>query len=495
MNRSSLGTGLFGLLLLLGISPFVAAAELAGNEALTILSGRPAEAEAAILRLREAGPAGLEVLFQHKKAIQDEIRRLAQTNMPPPHDPNVLVRLDNAIDRVGGAKYCTASRLYWYTDFEQAKAVAEHCGKPILTLRMLGNLTDEFSCANSRFFRTTLYSNEEIAKTLRERFVLHWKSVRPVPKVTIDFGDGRKLERTITGNSIHYVLMPDGQVVDAIPGLYGPKAFLKQLTRGEALVRLLADASAERRTTMLADYHAQQAAEATKAWEADWNKAMAAMGTTSGRDTAARETAEEMRRKLEAMLRATEDVNQADSTARPAQQQQARVQPPVPPRAEAATRIAVPKAKVEAPLVRAVNLAVVAPEDVQEEKIWNVIASFHSNEARLDNASREVIRAQAPPAAAAGRRALTKRVIEDPMLRLFAAFESSIALDTVKNEYQFHRKIHQWLSTAEYRPDVEALNERVYAELFLTPSSDPWLGLAPADVYTALPNGGVVSGK
>jgi hypothetical protein len=138
---------------------------------------------------------------------------------------------------------------------------------------------------------------------------------------------------------------------------------------------------------------------------------------------------------------------------------------------------------------------VVAPEDVQEEKIWNVIASFHSNEARLDNASREVIRAQAPPAAAAGRRALTKRVIEDPMLRLFAAFESSIALDTVKNEYQFHRKIHQWLSTAEYRPDVEALNERVYAELFLTPSSDPWLGLAPADVYTALPNGGVVSGK
>ena len=27
-----------------------------------------------------------------------------------------------------------------------------------------------------------------------------------MPTVTIDFGDGRKLERTLTGNSIHYIL-------------------------------------------------------------------------------------------------------------------------------------------------------------------------------------------------------------------------------------------------------------------------------------------------
>jgi hypothetical protein len=33
---------------------------------------------------------------------------------------------------------------------------------------------------------------------------------------------------------------------------------------------------------------------------------------------------------------------------------------------------------------------------------------------------------------------------------------------------------------------VEPLNERVYAELFLTPSSDPWLGLKPDDVFTGL---------
>ena len=33
--------------------------------------------------------------------------------------------------------------------------------------------------------------------------------------------------------------------------------------------------------------------------------------------------------------------------------------------------------------------------------------------------------------------------------------------------------------------------DRVYAELFLTPSSDPWLGLVPSDTYTALRDGGL----
>ena len=42
------------------------------------------------------------------------------------------------------------------------------------------------------------------------------------------------------------------------------------------------------------------------------------------------------------------------------------------------------------------------------------------------------------------------------------------------------------------RSDVAKLNEKIYAELFVTPRSDPWLGLVQPDVYTALENGGVV---
>src|SRR4029077_6429995 len=116
-----------------------------------------------------------------------------------------------------------ASHLYWYTDLEAAKSAARASHKPILALRMLGNLTEELSCANSRFFRTVLYPNEKVSADLREGFILYWSSERPAPKITIDFGDGRKIERTVTGNSIHYVLDENGNPIDAIPGLYSPE--------------------------------------------------------------------------------------------------------------------------------------------------------------------------------------------------------------------------------------------------------------------------------
>src|SRR6266571_6534884 len=118
---------------------------------------------------------------------------------------------------------------------EQAKAAAQASGKPILSLRLLGQLDEEYSCANSRFFRTTLYANTEVSSYLRDHFILHWQSVRPIPRITVDFGDGRKIERTITGNSIHYVLDAKGRVVDGLPGLYGPKAFLAGLKKAEPL--------------------------------------------------------------------------------------------------------------------------------------------------------------------------------------------------------------------------------------------------------------------
>ncbi len=106
----------------------------------------------------------------------------------------------------GNATAMLACQLYWYTNLEQAKAAAKVSGKPILSLRLLGKLDQDLSCANSRFFRVALYPNAAISKELRDKYILHWQSVRPAPKITIDFGDGRKLERTITGNSIHYIL-------------------------------------------------------------------------------------------------------------------------------------------------------------------------------------------------------------------------------------------------------------------------------------------------
>src|SRR5215510_1038671 len=151
------------------------------------------------------------------------------------------------IDALAHQKYATVSRLYWYVDLASAKAAARAEGRPILQLRMLGRLDEDLSCANSRLFRATLYANQEVSAFLRDRFVLYWSSERPVPRVTIDYGDGRTLERTTTGNSAHYVLDEDGRVLDVLPGLYTPAAFRHELEGSLALAEHLRGKSASER--------------------------------------------------------------------------------------------------------------------------------------------------------------------------------------------------------------------------------------------------------
>jgi hypothetical protein len=377
-----------------------------------------------------------------------------------------ISRVEALMDQVGKQKYCSRSRLFWHTDLEAAKAAAQASGKPILSLRMLGNLDEEFSCANSRFFRTTLYANAEISAALRSGYVLHWKSVRPVPKVTIDFGDGRKLERTLTGNSIHYILTPAGEVVDALPGLYGPKAFLQKITDGGELAKKLANLPAEERNATLAKYHRTRFEEIGSEFASDLSRVQQA-----GREDAAAAPQAQQRAGAEPSQQAAPTANLAIT----------------------ANRIARPKARVESRLVAAALPAAPSPEEFQDEAMWQAIAALHAEESQLDQASRDLIRSENPTAAVAGRLAITKRLVEDPLVRLVRSLQESIALDTVRNEYQLHRRIHGWLADAAYRPEVETLNSRVYEEVFLTPDRDPWLGLAPADAYTALPNGGVVT--
>jgi hypothetical protein len=368
---------------------------------------------AAIARLRERGRPALEELLAVRDALIQ--RRDAAADQPESWQNlnEQLTLLEAAIDGVGAQRYCSASRLFWHTDLAAAQAEAQNTGKPILSLRMLGLLTDEFSCANSRFFRTTLYANEEISKSLREKFVLHWQSVRPVPRITVDFGDGRKIERTITGNSAHYVLTPEGRPIDALPGLYGPAAFLGWLKRAAHVSAMLAETADHEADAVLQAYHSRRLRQIAECWRAD-----------------------------------------------------------------------VAKAGLDASLT---------PDALDDDDAWRQIAALHGEQATLDAASVQLIRAQNPNAAQAMRRAVTKALVEDPLLRLVNNLQSSISLDSVKNEYQLHRRIHAaFLEQPELAWSVDPLNEWVYAELFLTPSADPWMGLAPGDTYTALPDGGIV---
>jgi hypothetical protein len=381
-------------------------------------------ADRAIATLRARGPEALDRLI----AALGRIRSRQAARTEPLSDEALaaenknIQKLESVIDRVAGQRYAHVSRLYWYTDLGAAKAAARASGKPIISLRMLGKLTDEFSCANSRFFRTTLYANQQIARRLGEDFVMHWQSVRPVPRVTIDFGDGRKLERTITGNSAHYALAADGTPVDVLPGLYGPQQFLAWLDEVEALYGRLARFSPQDRTANLRRYHAARAREIARRW-ADDLKAIAP--ETSLGDWA--------------------DTNQ---------------------------------------LTRATT-----------DEHWKKIALLPSHRVALDASTQSIIRRENPDAVRAGNVAVTKRATEFPVLRLVVNLQTSIAEDQVRNEYTLHRQAHEWFAAGSAPPGVDELNNRVYAELFLTPASDPWLGLAPADTYTALDRGGVAVGR
>jgi len=75
-----------------------------------------------------------------------------------------------------------------------------------------------------------LLSDESTSEWLRDNFVLSWEEVRPTAKVSIDFGNGHTLERTLVGNTCFVVMLPDRTIVDALPGVYTPSDFKEQAT-------------------------------------------------------------------------------------------------------------------------------------------------------------------------------------------------------------------------------------------------------------------------
>ena len=369
--------------------------------------------------LRSRGSAGLDALVARHGSLLDE-EQVGEKAEDQLGDKELRERLFTAMDQIAGQRDCRASRLYWYTDLEKAKTAARATDKPILSLRMMGKLTDEYSCANSRFFRTTLYANSEVSKMLRERFVLHWESVRPVPKVTIDFGDGRKLERTLTGNSIHYVLASDGRVIDAIPGLYSAKAFVAVLADADAFAQNLKTAKPEARCALVR-YYRDRMTTIESNWASDLRKV--------GVSAAARNSVP------------------ANNVVAAAAQPNGN-----PPNAGKAAALAIGKSVVETPILNQLQLAQAPTPSADELKtatpddLWPQIAALHFDEAVLDEASRKLIASKNPTAARAAEAAVTKLRVETPLVRMFRNLQESIAVDTVRNEYLFRRQILEWLA-------------------------------------------------
>src|SRR5690349_11803443 len=103
--------------------------------ALALFQGHRTPAGEDVAGLRAEGPAALDRLLA---------RYGARPGGPEKED------LERTIDAVAAQRYATFSRLYWYTDLAAAEAAARASGRPILSLRMLGRLDEDYSCANSR---------------------------------------------------------------------------------------------------------------------------------------------------------------------------------------------------------------------------------------------------------------------------------------------------------------------------------------------------------
>jgi hypothetical protein len=108
-----------------------------------------------------------------------------------------------------------------------------------------------------------LFSSDTVAKAMNEQFEPVWVSVRDVPVVTIDFGGGKTITRTLNGNVATYALHPDGTVLDILPGIYQPEEYVKQLQQMHWLYKYVSffdrAKPKETLTTKLTAYHQQQA--------------------------------------------------------------------------------------------------------------------------------------------------------------------------------------------------------------------------------------------
>lgn len=318
-------------------------------------------------------------------------------------------RWDALLDEVAQQRGARHAGLYWHTDLESARADAAATGRPIVSLRLLGRLTDEYSCANSRFFRTVLYADPAVAARLRSTVVLHWSSERPVPQVAIDFGGGRVLRTTLAGNSAHYVLDAQGRVIDALPGLYAPSEFLARLGVAVAVER---ESRVEAvRAFVLALYHNAGAARA------------AAASMPRGDDILIAESMTMSKSAVE--IRPLRAIARAEASA-----------PPLDEESLAALRDANPGWRA----MSAESLALISAQLSELRSL----PGYPGDAAVLDG------------------------------------FAQALAGDTAINEHALHPLVHQRLA-ADPEAGFDEVNRWMYAELFRTPASDPWLGLLPRE--------------
>jgi hypothetical protein len=408
---------------------------------------------------------------------------LAEFDAAPATSPRRAV-LERDVDNEAGQRYSTVARLFWYTDLEQAKAASKAAGKPILSLRMLGDLRDDLSCANSRFFRTVLYADPTVSAYLRTHFVLHWSSERAVPKVTFDMGDGRQIVRTTTGNSAHYILSADGTALDALPGLYAPVQFVDGLKAAEALALQVKNLNGAQRAAAIVAYHHK----ANDKLDAHWRKHPT----------------------LESVPVVGRLATAADASGHLARAQRATVS----------------KARIEVPDLQTMQLGPRPGDIAKDAEQWRLVGQAMFNYGAIIRSGDPVAKPLARRSdddpvnlKASGWNIGSNVVLSEPAKQLFlrlrhelpadakiptsaqdaaalAVFEGMVVADTAQNEFSLHQRVHslferRFTDVGETMQAFASINAAVYSEIFATPANDPWMGLVDPTAFTGLPGDGI----
>lgn len=334
-------------------------------------------------------------------------------------------------DKVSGQKDAIASELFWYNTTEEALAEAKKLNRPVLSLQMLGDLSDDFSCANSRFFRTLLYSDPKISQILRENFILCHESVINVPKVIIEYPDGQKQIQTITGNSMHLLLDKDGKILDALPGLYGPEYFRKWLQQfSDPLAMANIKDVQKQKLETLKDPLLKEALE-----KEEWNDLVDENSLPAGSPVAA--------------LKASE--------------------------------ISAAKVALERPLYNSLKGA----EKTGIKKSPRVnIQTFPGYAAYgfvWETVSKETINLIASK----------KHYSEEELKSTISDLSDNLSKESVRNDVKLHATILQWLNDKSDISKKEFV-ENVYSKLFLTPLNDAKMGLYDRSIFSGLTEDGFI---
>jgi hypothetical protein len=224
--------------------------------------------------------------------------------------------------------------------------------------------------------------------------------------------------------------------IEALPGLYSPQAFLQQLTAVETMYSQYKAQSSLGKFQFISDYHRDRLTQVQAKWSTELQQA--------GLE------------KLPLLV----EVPATDALT--------------------AGQVAMSKMVVELPMVRSlrsIRTSQTALAQITDEAAWKKLAA--NVPSQLDANSLSLMQRKLDPKSTQSLMAVAQQ------------FQQNMAMDTVRNEYLLHSQIHQWFMAGDVG-DFTALNQRVYSQLFLTPKSDPWLGLNPQESFAAIEQNGIL---